>query len=93
MVRYLAELYLPKGAGSEVAATTARARAAVAAEDEHGEVRCLRSIFVPEDETWFLLYDGPTAAAVRRAVDRAGLTCARVVEAVDGSDETREERR
>jgi hypothetical protein len=83
MGRYLAELYLAKGAASEVASATARARAAAAAaEDEDSPIRCLRSIFVPEDETWFLLYDGPTAAAVRRAVDRAGLTCARVVEAV-----------
>lgn len=83
MGRYLAELYLPKGAASEVASATARARAAAGrADDKDTPVRCLRSIFVPEDETWFLLYDGPTAAAVRRAVDRAGLTCARMVEAV-----------
>jgi hypothetical protein len=83
MAWYLAELYLPKEAAGEVASATARAQvAAAAAEDEDTPVRCLRSIFVPEDETWFLLYDGPTAAAVRRAVDRAGLTCARVVEAV-----------
>jgi Protein of unknown function (DUF4242) len=82
MGRYLVELYLPKGAAGDVASATARARAAAEAEDEDMPIRCLRSIFVPEDETWFLLYDGPTAAAVRRAVDRAGLTCARVVEAV-----------
>jgi len=85
MGRYLAELYLPKGAASEVASATARARAAAAeaeAEEEGMPIRCLRSIFVPEDETWFLLYDAPTAAAVRRAVERAHLTCARVVEAV-----------
>jgi hypothetical protein len=83
MGRYLAELYLPKGAASEVAAATARARAAAAgAEDEGMPIRCLRSIFVPEDETWFLLYEAPTSEAVRRAVERAQLTCARVVEAV-----------
>jgi hypothetical protein len=83
MGRYLAELYLPKGAASEVASATARAQAAAAeVVDEGTQVRCLRSIFVPEDETWFLLYDAPTDAAVRRAVERAALTCARVVEAV-----------
>ena len=82
MGRYLAELYLPKGAAGDVASATARARAAAAkAEEEGTPIRCLRSIFVPEDETWFLLYDAPTSAAVRRAVERAALTCARVVEA------------
>jgi hypothetical protein len=83
MGRYLAELYLPRGAARDVASATARARAAAAeAEDEDRPIRCLRSIFVPEDETWFLLYDAPTAAAVRHAVERAGLTCTYVVEAV-----------
>jgi hypothetical protein len=79
--RYLAELYLSKGAASDVASATARARAA-AAETDDVPIRCLRSIFVPDDETWFLLYDAPTAAAVKRAVERAGLPCARIVEAV-----------
>jgi hypothetical protein len=83
MGRYLVELYLPRGAARDVASATARARAAAAEAAEEGmPVRCLRSIFVPEDETWFLLYDAPTAAAVRRAVERANLTCGRLVEAV-----------
>ena len=83
MARYLVELYLAKGAASEVAAATDRARAAaIGAEDGGAAVRCLRSIFVPEDETWFLLYEAPSSAAVRRAVERAKLECARVVEAV-----------
>ena len=83
MGRYLAELYLPKGAEGDVASATARAQAAAAAIEQDGvRVRCLRSIFVPEDETWFLLYDAPTAAAVRCAVERAALPCARVVKAV-----------
>lgn len=83
MGRYLVELYLRKGAAGEIDAATARARAAADdAENDGISIQCVRSIFVPEDETWFLLYDGPTAEAVRHAVERAGLTCARVVEAV-----------
>lgn len=83
MGRYLVELYLHKGAASEVASATARARAAAADAESGGiPVRCMRSIFVPEDETWFLLYEAPTVEAVRQAVERAGLNCARVVEAV-----------
>lgn len=37
-------------------------------------VRCVRRILVPEDETCFLLYEGPSAEAVAAAVRRAGLT-------------------
>jgi len=84
MRRYLAELYLPKGTATEVASAAARARAAAAELENAGiEVRCMRSIFVPEDETWFLLYDAPTAAAVKRAIEHAALPCARIVEAVE----------
>ncbi len=73
MGRYLAELYLPKSA--DIAAATKQAKAAA----ESGPARCLRSIFVPEDETWFLLYESPTIEAVQQAVQQAGLPCARVV--------------
>jgi Protein of unknown function (DUF4242) len=79
MPRYLVELYLPTGRAGDLRAATARARAAA---EERSGVQCLRSIFVPEDETWFLLYEAPSAAEVRRAVERASLPLARVVEAV-----------
>lgn len=36
-------------------------------------IRCLRSIFVPEEETWFLLFEAPTNAAFRHAVRRGGV--------------------
>jgi hypothetical protein len=36
-------------------------------------VRFLRSIFVPENDTCFLLYEAPTARSVREAAGRAGL--------------------
>jgi hypothetical protein len=62
---------------------TARARAAAAEISTiGGHVRCLRSIFVPEDETWFLLYEAASAATVSRAIARGGLRCGRIVEAV-----------
>jgi len=79
MPRYLVELYLPTGQAGDLRAATARARAAA---QELSGVRCLRSIFVPEDETWFLLYQAESAAEVRHAVERASLPVARVVEAV-----------
>ena len=36
-------------------------------------MRCLRSIFVPEDETCFLLYEATSAEVVAEAMQRAGL--------------------
>jgi uncharacterized protein DUF4242 len=83
MPRYLVELYLSRaGAGGRDEAA-ARARAAAAALTSEGvPVRYLRSIFVPDDETWFLLYDGPSKAAVEAAVTRADLPCERVLEAL-----------
>jgi hypothetical protein len=34
-------------------------------------VRFLRSIYVPEDDRWFLLYEGVSAAEVAAAAERA----------------------
>jgi hypothetical protein len=53
-------------------------------------VRYLRSIFVPEDETCFLLYEAGSADAVRKAALRAGLTFERIAAAtVQPKGETR----
>ena len=83
MARYLVELYLSRMGAGGLEAAVARARAAADAATYEGEpVRCLRSIFVPAEETWFLLYDGPSANAVENAVARAALPCERVLEAV-----------
>jgi hypothetical protein len=46
-------------------------------------VRYVRSVFVPADETWFLLYDAPTEADVLKAAGRAGIRLERVVEALE----------
>jgi hypothetical protein len=51
---------------------------------EGTQVRFLRSIFVPEEETCFYLYEGPSADAVRAAATRAGLRFHRITEAVSG---------
>ena len=86
MVRYLVELYLPKEAADDPASATRRARAAATkARREGARVRFLRSIVVPEDETWFLVYDAPTLAAVERALEEAALTGARITEAIEAN--------
>ena len=45
-------------------------------------VRFLRSIYVPEDDTCFFLYEGSSARSVRAAVARAQLGAVRVDEAL-----------
>ncbi|MDZ5660266.1 methyltransferase domain-containing protein [Nocardioides sp. S-58] len=74
MAEYLVELYVAQG--DHVAAQHHVALAEQAGADlarEGRAVRFLRSIFVPEDDTCFLLYEADSAALVTEAVGRAGL--------------------
>ncbi len=54
-------------------------------------MRFVRSVFVPEDEACFYLYEAPSAEAVREAARRAALPFARFAETSLQSN--REERR
>ena len=72
--RYTVELRLPDAGCNDVQEAAARARAATA----DGPVRFLRSIFVPEDDACFLLFEGPSAESVRAAARRAQLGPRRV---------------
>lgn len=82
MTAYLLELYVAKANEDKLAGGADRARAAAAAVTREGSrVTYLRSIFVPEDETWLLLYEADSAAAVREAAARAGLSFERIAEA------------
>ena len=84
MPLYLAELYRASGEGDDLVKAAARARAAADGLARTGtRVRCIRSVFVPDDETWFLLYEAPSAAAVAEAAGKADLRVERVVEALE----------
>ena len=72
--RYTVELSLPEGGWADVQEAAARARKACDGE----RVRFLRSIFVPEDDACFFLYEGPSAESVRAAALRARLGVRRV---------------
>jgi hypothetical protein len=72
--RYTVELRLPDAGCSDVFEAAARARAATTGDG----VRFLRSVFVPEDDTCFLIYEGPSAESVRAAARRAKLGVRRV---------------
>lgn len=84
MAEFLVELYLSRTdtAAVEIGAENAR----LAAEELSREgipVRYLSSIFVPEDETCFYMYQAASADAVREAALRAKLPFERVIEAVE----------
>jgi hypothetical protein len=73
MPKFLLELYVH---GPDAAMSGAARRARLGAQALTGEgtpVRCLRPIFVAEDETCFLLYEAASADAERTAAGRAGL--------------------
>jgi hypothetical protein len=77
--RYTVELRLPHAGCADVQEAAARAREATAQMRREGErVRFLRSIFVPEDDACFFLYEGPSAQSVRTAALRAKLGVRRV---------------
>jgi hypothetical protein len=80
---FLVEFYVSRADGDAVGRGAERAR--LAAEELSGAgtpVRYLRSIFVPEDETCFYLYQADSADVVREAAERAALPFERVAETV-----------
>lgn len=72
---YLIEV-APRGR-SDAGALADRARSAA------GETRFLRTIYVPEDDRWFLLYDGASLADVAAAAERADVDVVSVAVARD----------
>lgn len=86
MAEYLVELYLGREDAAALDLGAERAWHAAAELTREGTpVRFLRSIFVPEDETCFYLYEAATAAVVHEAARRAALPFERVAEAVTQS--------
>jgi Protein of unknown function (DUF4242) len=83
VAEFLVELYAPKHDGRTVVDGAERAR--LGAEEltrEGTPVRYVRSIFVPEDETCFFLFEAETVDGVREAARRAELHFERIVESV-----------
>jgi Nickel responsive protein SCO4226-like len=87
MAEFLVELYVSRidTVGAERGARRAR-RAADELAREGTPVRYLRSIFVPEDETCFYLYEAATTDVVREAAERACLPVERITEALPEPD-------
>lgn len=84
MARYLVELYLSRAGSNGLDAAAERARSTAEAMSREGHsVRWLRTIFVPEDEICFYLYEAASADLVREAVERAGIGFERVLAATE----------
>lgn len=74
MASYLLETYLPLAEESAVTAVAARVAAAARAVSAEGQdIRHLRTIYVPEDETCYHLFEAGSPESVRGVARRAGL--------------------
>ncbi|MET0200922.1 MAG: nickel-binding protein [Gaiellaceae bacterium] len=88
MAEFLAEFYLSPS--DREAAQVGADRARLAAEElalRGTPVRYLSSIFLPEDETCFHLYEASSAEAIREVAQRAELSFERVLEAIPNREE------
>jgi hypothetical protein len=83
LARYTVEVRIPETGWADLQRAAALARQATDELRREGEqVRFLRSIFVPEDEACFFLYEGPSAAVVKAAAARAQLAVRRIDAAI-----------
>ena len=74
MAEYLIELYVAHGDQDTARQYAARAELTATELTRAGRsVRCVRSIFVPEDDTCFLLYEADSADLLAEVMSRAGL--------------------
>lgn len=86
MSSYLVEVYLPRSRAHE--ALESGRRAQFAAEEllrEGVPIRYVRTMYLPDDETCFYVFEATSAGAVEEAGRRAGLGHARVVPAIEMS--------
>jgi hypothetical protein len=85
---YLVETFLARGQAGERAARERRARsAAEELTQERTRVSYDRSIYVPEDEICFFVFDAPSGCEAALAAQRAELDPIRVVEAISSGKE------
>ena len=87
MPSYLVETYLARGEAGERAARERQARsAAEELTQERTRVRFDRSIYVPEDEICFFVFDAPSGHVAALVAQSAGLEPVRVVEAITSEE-------
>lgn len=85
---YLVETFLPRGGAGEREARERRADSAAKELTRVGTgVRFDRSIYVPEDEICFFVFDASSALEAALAAQQAALGPLRIVEAVSSREE------
>ena len=84
MPSWLAALYVSRSRARDAAASGSRARAAAEELAREGiPIRFVRTTFLPDDETCFLLFEAASADVVEEAISRAALGRTRVVSVVE----------
>ena len=83
MTEFLVEFYLSRTDAAALGRSVRRARRAAEEQARQGmPVRYLRSMYLPDDEICFLLYEAESAEAARRAAALAAIAFERVSEVV-----------
>jgi hypothetical protein len=75
--------WLGAGAGQAAAAELLAKQVAMHLRAEGATVRHLRSLFVPEDEQCFVLFQAASAHALAEAIERVGIAYERIAEVID----------
>ncbi|MGH3103461.1 MAG: nickel-binding protein [Gaiellaceae bacterium] len=85
MKSYRVELQLPNAGAATLAAAGERARSAAEQLTREGiPVRWVRVVYVPEDDSCFLVFEAPSSEAVVEASRRAALQHERIEETTGG---------
>ncbi|MGD0272836.1 MAG: hypothetical protein ABSB96_03800 [Gaiellaceae bacterium] len=88
MKHFLVELYVPRRKASDFESEVARVRSVSDDLRSRGvPVRHLRSLFLPEEETCFHLFESSGTEAVEEAIRSAGLECERISQALDSASD------
>jgi Protein of unknown function (DUF4242) len=84
MATFMVERYLPGADAGEAAPAELLARqVAMHLRAEGATVRHLRSLFVPQDEQCFVLFQAASAHVLAEAMGRVGITYERIAEIID----------
>jgi hypothetical protein len=81
MPTFIVERYVPRPAVSSLRDEGPRVCAAFGELDQEGDLRFLHSVYVPEDEVCFLLFEAPSTQAVAEAYLGAEVPFDRILEA------------
>jgi uncharacterized protein DUF4242 len=83
MTEFLVEFYLSRTDAAALRRSVRRARLAAEEQTRQGmPVRYLRSMYLPDEETCFLLCEAGSAEAARRVAARAAIAFERVSEVI-----------